>query len=152
MSLVVGLAAVSSGCATYHAAALSEADGAVVSGQAWGLLHFEQVLIEKIDGLQSPSFWRLPAWGPALVDPGTRTLTVSGHHFRFRIIGLEDLGRVELNATFQAGHAYQVQLERKKKRMTFWVEDLDTHEAASERVSAKATTRIISGPGLGLNF
>lgn len=71
-----------------------------------------------------------------------RELNVSGvysHSF------LTDIGQVELKAILQADHAYQIHLERKERLMTFWVEEVTSHEPASERQSTNATVYLEPG-------
>ena len=45
---------------------------------------------------------------------------------------------VQFETLLQSGHDYQIRMERKKRLMTFWVEDVATHDAVTERKSAKA--------------
>ena len=132
LSLVIISAVVLVGCAntpSYHATALSKSDGAVVRGYwSWASWH-PYVFIDKVDGRETS---RRTPHGPILVDAGVRNLTVSATHF-------DRLGHAELQARLQAGHAYQVQLEQNGKLMTFWVEDVKTHETVSERQSTNST-------------
>jgi hypothetical protein len=128
-------------CATapsYQAKAIDRSEGAVVRGwQSDGrFAFFTQTQIEKVDGLRL-SGWSQAAGG-ALADPGVRVLSVSGT-YASDLVGGRDTGRVEITATLKAGHTYRVKAECSGKVMTFWVEDGETHEAASERQSTNTT-------------
>ena len=126
---VVMLVGCATGRTTYHHATVnSEHDGAMVSGY-WPLaLWRDRVMVIAVDGIQvDPSI--LPS-ASILVDPGIRNLTVWGNGFP----GWE--WEVKLKTTLVAGHAYKMRFERDEKLMTFWVEDVITHETVSEKQTA----------------
>lgn len=107
------------GCASipeYHAAAPSQRQGAVVRGH-WSWATWRPfITIDKIEGLPR-SRWDT-ATGPILVDPGARTLTVTGHKPGF--LDPDDYleGTVELKATLMAGQSYLVRFEIDEMLMT----------------------------------
>ncbi len=72
----------------------------------------------------------------ALVDPGVRTLTVSATDWG----PINYTGRGKLTATLKPGHTYLLKAERTESLITLWLEDLETREAVSERVTVKASS------------
>jgi hypothetical protein len=147
-SVVVMSAIILAGCATepafqeptYQATVLSQSDGAIVRVSEeikMGLFHSMFMRIDKVDERSvSSEFW----YGPILLDPGMRVLSISGYYNRSI---LQDIGRVELNATFNAGHTYLIKAERNETLMTFWVEDEKTHDEVSKRQTTNVTTILI---------
>jgi hypothetical protein len=131
------------GCATapsYQANATDPSQGAILrawtSGQ-WAFFTYTQ--IEKVDGLHL-SIWSQSGSG-SLVDPGVRTLNAAGTYVGG--FGGRDTGRVELTATLKPGHTYVLKAERSANLMTLWIEDQQTHEAASERKATSTTHWIL---------
>ena len=122
------------GCRTpeYRATVTSSAEGAIIhrvpihhSFQRGGLCP----VLDRIDGN------RLFNPAPVLVDPGERVISVSSSQF-WTIIFVDNAD-VKLKAMLRAGHEYEPKAERKGDEVTFWVEDADTHELASDRQTAK---------------
>ena len=148
MSLVIIPVVVLTGCATgstsptYKSTVHSATEGAQVRGsRTWGVFHSTAVIIERVDGCWLSPWNRTPT-SLVLVDPGMRSLDVYGEYLH---PFLKDVGQVELKAMLRAGHAYQIQFEQKERLMTFWVEDVATHEAVSERQSTNATVHLEPG-------
>jgi len=140
---VAGVAVLSlTGCATprstYHATATSTNEAAIVSGTLKPFLTLRKAALQAVDGVRL-DFWQAQSTRPILIDPGQRALLVRGQYVRFFTHGDS---YVDLKATLQAGHAYQIKVELKKREMTFWVEDLATHEEVSDRQTAKASWEI----------
>jgi len=137
ISVVVILPIILVSCATtpsYQAKAINRSEGAIVRGWSSGTFaFFTYTEVEKVDG-QRLSIW---SQGGCLVDPGLRVLSVAGTYVGW--FGGRDTGRVELTATLKSGHTYRVKAERSGESMTLWVEDQETHEAASERQSTNTT-------------
>lgn len=148
MSLVIIPAVVLAGCATgptYKSSVHSTNDGGQVSGSnkinIWSGVG-AAVCLQRVDGCRLSGWNRSPA-DTVLVDPGVRVLTVYGVYsgvFTDRVAE-----NVELKAALQAGHAYQLQFERKENLMIFWVEDVTTHVEVSERQSTNATIHLKLG-------
>lgn len=141
--LILSLAIVLAGCTSvpehpiYRAAVSAPQQGAVVRGQ-WSWATWRPiVIINQIEGLPTDP-WVSPR-GTILVDPGIRTLTVTGHKPGF--LDPKDYleGTVELKATLMPGRSYVVRFEIEEMLMTFWMEDEATHETVSERRSTNAT-------------
>ena len=151
LALAIVPAVVLAGCATgptfstYRPTAHSAAEGAHVSGSnkrnIWSGVG-TVVCLQRVDGCRLSLWNRSPA-DTVLVDPGVRVLTVYGGYSG--IFTDRAAENVELKATLQAGHAYQLQFERKENLMTFWVEDATTHVEVSERQSTNATVRLRLG-------
>jgi len=143
LSAVLILAVVLAGCATdpqYQAAVRSLDEGAQVSGSmnSYPLV----VKLQRVDGRRL-GYWQEQSVKPVLIEPGTRLLTVHGEYVGLPLSGQGD---AELKAILQAGHAYQLQVERNGRLLTFWVEDVATHEAVSDRQTTKASVYIPFGP------
>jgi len=139
ISVIAMLVVISASCATtpsYQANATKPGQAAILcawaSGQ-WGFFTYTQ--IEKVDG-QHLSIWSQTGPG-SMVDPGVRVLSVAATYVGG--FGGRDTARVELTATLKAGHTYLLKAERSDKLMTVWLEDQDTHEAASERKTSSTT-------------
>ena len=137
---VAGMAVVSlTGCATpgstYHATATSTNEAAKVSGTLKPFITLRKAALQAVDGVRV-DFWQAQSTRPILIDPGQRALFVRGQYVRFFTHGDS---YVDLKATLQAGHAYQIKVVLKKREMTFWVEDLATHEEVSDRKTAKVS-------------
>jgi hypothetical protein len=139
LSLVIVSAVVLAGCAAgpqYRATARSPIEGAQVYGSTTpSLLLTTDLMVLCVDGVRVSS-WQGRGAYPVLVDPGLRMLTVLGVYLRPFSRGE---GQVELKAMLQAAHAYQIQLARKETLLTFWVEDVTTHDEASDRQTTNAS-------------
>jgi len=150
--IVVVLAATLVGCAavaTDATKATYASEGAVIRGQWSGPLTLPPpkpfVGIGRVDG--RPLSRNAMAVGPIIVDPGSRTLTVFGHDYH----GFKgEVGKVDLRVDLKAGHSYLVRFEHKENEMTFWVEDVETHELAGGRQSTTEITPEKSGGSLNL--
>jgi hypothetical protein len=102
-----------------------------------------EVGLRRVDGCRMFRWIQSRSDDVFLIDPGARLLTVYGIYSNSLTTGIAE--DVDLTAVLQAGHVYQLQLERMEELMTFWVEDVATHEAVSERLSKKATSHLKLG-------
>jgi hypothetical protein len=137
--VITALAFVLAGCAStpkYKTTVGSPNKGALVSGsmKSWPLV----VGVKRIDGRRL-GFWQEQ---PVLVEPGMRVLSVHGEYTGFLFCGYGD---TELRAILQAGHSYRVEAERKKRMLTFWIEDAVTHDLVSDRQTTNASLYIPCG-------
>lgn len=135
-AVIVFPAIILAGCTStpnYQAKATTRSDAAIVRGwESDGVISFTYTEIDKVDGL------RLSVWsqtGGALIDPGLRVLSVAGN-YAGGFGGIERYtGRGELDVTLKAADSYRIKAERSGARMTLWVEDEETHEVVSERLT-----------------
>ena len=124
-----------SGCATYKPTAHSPKEAAEVCGslelspQGAHTPDLWRVYLVRVDGCR-PFFINNHSTEPVLVDPGMHVLTVRAQSSR---INLWEHGQVELAADLKAGHAYQLQFAWRPGLMTYWVEDMATHDEVSLR-------------------
>jgi hypothetical protein len=136
ISAVVMPAILLAGCTTtpgYQTHAANKSEAAAVRRVTFrGFADQTIVELEKVDGLPCPMLS-----DPVLIDPGSRILNVVGNYHG--VFGVQERGRVELNATVRAGHTYRIRVERNGRIMTFWVEDEEAHEAVSEKRSTTTT-------------
>lgn len=70
-----------------------------------------------------------------LVNSGVCTLTVSATYWG----PINYTGRGNLTATLEPGHTYLLKAERDESLITLWLEDLETRELVSERMTVKAS-------------
>ncbi|MFO1394980.1 MAG: hypothetical protein U1F09_14575 [Steroidobacteraceae bacterium] len=125
---------------------------ATVSGDSAAVvrvpMHFSMSLtslgksIDRIDGLPIPAAQR--PQGPVRVDPGERTVQVSGT-WCCRPVGHGFHGGTTLQANLQPGHSYALRAEFDAGTMTFWLEDESSHETAGERRSTDTEAVTVSG-------
>lgn len=135
------------GCATdptYQPKAVSEQDGAVIRTTWCGphnpfkLCDVPDVWIMKVDGI------RAMPWSPShlyqfqIVDPGERTIAVSGTIAADIAAVSIYSAEAELSATFKTGHTYLIHGEWLLPVMSFWIEDKSTGEIVSEKQSVNA--------------
>ncbi len=140
---VAGCAAV---VATDQTKATSPSDGAVIRGQWSGPLSLYKpyVTIRQVDGRQR--LQKGMGVSPIIVDPGLRTLTVIGHEYH----GTQGIyGQVDLKVELKAGYSYLVRFEYRENVMTFWVEDVATHNHIG---SPQSTKEIAQQTGGSLNL
>jgi len=138
--VVLSLAGCVSNSPTYHATATSTNEAAIVAGTMTPL-GARKAALQAVDGVYV-GFWQAQSISPILVDPGQRTLAVQGQYIGFFTHGDAN---AELKANLQAGRAYQIKAELKKWNMTFWIEDLVSHEAASVRQTNQVSWMINFG-------
>ena len=123
------------GCATYKSTALLPKAAAEVRGslelspQGVHTPDLWRVYLVRVDG-RRPFFVNNRSTEPVLIDPGMHVLTVRAQSSRTT---LWEHGQVELAADLKAGHAYQLQFAWRPGLMTYWVEDMATHEEVSLR-------------------
>lgn len=147
MALIGLMPAILIGCATaplYEASVTDPAQGAVL--RAWSSvpegwtrkslgtcieLVDDRLLFDGLRASDEPQFGT-----GVLVDPGVRTLTVSATYWG----PINYTGRGNLTAIIEPGHTYLLKAERNETLITLWLEDLETHEAVSERMTVKASS------------
>lgn len=147
MALIGLMPAIFIGCATaplYEASVTDPGQGAIL--RAWSSVPegwarkslgtcVEQVDDRLLfDGLRASD--KAQFGTGVLVDPGVRTLTVSATYWG----PINYTVRDKLTATLKPGHTYLLKAERTESLITLWIEDLETHEAVSERKTIKASS------------
>jgi hypothetical protein len=147
IALVCLLPAFLIGCATaplYEASVTAPDQGAVI--RAWnsvpeGLARKSLgTCVEMVDGralfdgLRATDQAQFGAG--ALVDPGLRTLTVSATYWG----PVNYTGRGKLTVTLKPGHTYLLKAERSESVISVWLEDMETQEVVSERISVNASS------------
>jgi len=143
LSILTGLLSMVlvTGCDTtrYQATARSPANGALVFDS---YQNHRYTSVGTIDGLPYP----LPGWsgveGRFLVDPGTRILGINYRQSSFAegFIGKYHHAELEVSATLDAGHRYHLKSSATNDCVTVWVQDDQTKEPASLKVSAMTTS------------
>lgn len=138
-----------SGCATgpiYQPKAVSLQDGAEIRpsicerriSRVFKLCDVPDVTIVKIDGIRAWPWSSSHLHPLQIVDPGERTITVSGSIATDVAVVSTYEAEAELRVTFKAGHAYLIHGEWLRPVMSFWIEDKTTGEIVSEKQSVGA--------------
>jgi hypothetical protein len=139
----VGLCLVGSGCATtpqYQSKASSPADGAQVRGASkFNWTHWYKLKLEQVDGKKVNLSWWTDWTKPVLIDPGDRVMRVQ---CQFAMDSSPDSVTVDLAASLQAGHAYQLRCGIEDNAIAFWVEDTETHLSAGKQILTVNTTPV----------
>lgn len=139
-TVVIAVAALLlAGCAipsSYEATSRSASEGAVVSGwmQLFPLL---KVVVLGVDGHVRRG-WDAHSPSPLLVDPGMRVLEIRGEYLGILHTGYAN---VELTADLQAGHAYQLSIEKDGQLLTFCLKDETIGNSVSECQTKEARIR-----------
>ncbi len=96
------------------------------------------VTITKIDGIKAWPWSSSHLYPLQIVDPGERTITVSGSIATdIAAVSIYE-AEAELRVTFNAGHTYLIHGEWLLPVMSFWIEDKTTGAIVSEKQSVNA--------------
>ncbi len=96
------------------------------------------LLIRKIDGIEAHPWTPSHLYPLQIVDPGERTITVSGSIATdIFAVSLYD-AEAELRVVLTAGHSYLIHGEWQLPVMTFWIEDKTTGKVVSDKQSVTA--------------
>ncbi len=136
-----GLCIVDSGCATkpkYQSKASSPVEVAQVRGAyKFHLKHWYSLRLNEVDGIKTKTSWWADWTQPILIDPGDRVMKVE---CRFPVDSAPASITVDLTASLQAGHTYQLRCGIEDDTVTFWVEDMETHMNTGKQVATVSTT------------
>jgi len=138
-----GLCIVGNGCATapqYQSRTSSLVDGAQVRGASkFRWKQWYKLRLDEVDGRKAKTSWWTDWTKPILIDPGDRVMRVQ---CQFATDWNHDSVTVDLTASLQAGHAYQLRCGIEDNAVAFWVEDMETHLNAGKQIVTVSTTPV----------